>query len=109
MTDLVCSICHLGLCLSDVIDRARRKRTREAHEIRDHNEGMSTDDELSYSELAKFTSERGNTTVSSHVTFLQYKVSYIWNKWQFDFLICCQEACLFMYFRSSCQRLGNGL
>jgi hypothetical protein len=39
--------------------RGRRKRQREAFQIRDHDDGMSTDDELKPSEISSFNSEKG--------------------------------------------------
>ena len=43
--------------------RARRKRQREAFQIRDHEDGMSTDDELKPSEISSYNSEKGGLGV----------------------------------------------
>lgn len=43
--------------------RTRRKRLREMRGIRDHYDGMSTDDELNNSDTAKFNFSRGTFIV----------------------------------------------
>jgi len=42
--------------------RNRRKHKREAQGIRDHFDGLSTDDEFSISEITKFKAEHGAVT-----------------------------------------------
>lgn len=49
----------IGLCCCF---RNRRKHKREAQGIRDHNDGFSTDDEFSISEITKFKAEHGAVT-----------------------------------------------
>ncbi len=39
--------------------RSRRRRARDARSIRDHQEGMSTDEEESNSETTRFLTEQG--------------------------------------------------
>ena len=54
-----------SFCVFHMSYRSRRRRARENLAIKDHHEGLSTDDEENQSEITKFRVARGQLVINS--------------------------------------------